>query len=376
MKKIIYLFVFLLSLSMVSGLDISLENYDPKPVEPGKSFEVEFLVYNELGESVEVEFELSGDDMFDFSDTSDVEITLDAGEEETISFFVRVDADVSEEDGILELEYEIDGDKEVEEFLVLIDTSAYLSVKEVDADSFNIGEEDYVKITVENSGVGVLNDVEVSLDLSEVPFAFVDGVGYEVISSLDGGETETIKFKLLALNDAEQGVYKVPFNIIYDGVEKETELSLEVVVFPELEVIIEDSFGIIGEVSEIKVSLVNKGLGDLKFLDIKLLDMNWYDVIGNDKVYVGDVDKEDYETVEFNLVTEKDDVTLFFLIEYKDVDHSEFSEVYEVSLDSYTREDAEGFGLVESSTVSYWVYLIVILVIGYIVYKVRKRKRR
>ena len=375
MKKIIYLFVFLLSLNLVSALDISLESYDPRPVEPGKSFEVEFLVVNDLNESIDVEFGLEGDNMFDFSDTDDVFLSLDAGEEEVISFFVRVDNEVSEEDGILKLNYEIEGDEESKEFLILIDVSAYLFVKEINVDAFKIGEEDYIEVVVENSGAGVLKDVEISLDLTEVPFAFVGGVGYKTISFLDGGEIEKIKFKVLALNDAEQGVYKVPLVIKYEDVEKETELSLEVVVEPELEVLIEESFGIIGEVSSIKISLVNKGLGDLKFLDIKLLDMNLYEVIGNDKVYVGDVDKEDYETVEFSVITEKEDVTLFLLVSYKDVDHTEFSEVYEVSLDSYIRKDAEKFGLVESNGMSFWVYIVVILVVGYVIYKVRKRRK-
>ena len=60
-----------------------------------------------------------------------------------------------------------------------------------------------------------MRSVEISLDLSTLPFAPFESSNEQNIDKIDEDETELFSFQIMALTQAEAGVYKIPVKINY-----------------------------------------------------------------------------------------------------------------------------------------------------------------
>ena len=99
------------------------------------------------------------------------------------------------------------------------------------------GEQGDIEITLQNVGKEDIQNILVSLDLTELPFAPVDSSSEGIIEEIENDESETISFTLEALANAEPGIYKIPVLISYENTSKTALISIEVKADASLELL-------------------------------------------------------------------------------------------------------------------------------------------
>jgi hypothetical protein len=245
------------------------------------------------------------------------------------------------------------------------------------------GERAFVNIVLRNNDNDDAENIQVSIDIKEFPFKTVSSPESSIDVLKDGRE-QSVSFNIEALSNAQAGIYKIPLRIIYENeqdreFEKESILSLIVKSPIILEAEIEEGLILKGQENEISVRIINKGVSDAKFLDIKLRDSSHYDIISQSDAYIGDVDSDDFESTEFSVFI-KDDAPgkIIFPVElrYKDVLNNEFQQQDPIPVSLYSRQEAVQLGLIQSSNSAVIIYAIVIVVLVYVLYRILKKRKK
>ncbi len=220
--------------------------------------------------------------------------------------------------------------------------SAGIQVKRYDVDfaiidvnyTLSPGNVSDVGITLKNIGTTQASDVSVHLTLAD-PFKPTK-TSESYIGMFDGEETKDISFGISVGSEAKLKTYEIPFTIEYfdpSGSKHTVEktLGLQVGGAPELEIAIDtdesDLFreGITGKVT---ISIVNKGFVDAKFLSMRLLTSEDYEILSTEKIYVGDASSDDVESVEYKIRVNKDStgtVPLNLALEYRDDNNNQYT---------------------------------------------------
>ena len=380
-----YILAFLLLMpfviaATVDQVDVNLVNYNPVPVIPGDSFDITLEVENNNAENVTVEIKARPDDPFFSEDNGRETIILDAGESEEVTFRIGVEGDTTKTEEELEFEYCINNECDDIRFDIKIQKRIILNVEKVELvpETVAPGESALLKITLENIGSSLIKDVIVSLDLTEIPFSPVSSTSRS-IDTIEGNSMEVVEFNIIALPDAVSGIYKVNMHLTFfdesnELHEKDELISLRVSSPPELSIIV-DSNVIIEQTNEIIVKFVNTGLGNIKFLDVRLMPSDDYELLSNNHVYIGDVDSDDFETVEFSIFLKNKIKTLPLSVRYMDDNNEEYNDFINVKLNAYTEEEAKELGLIKTNRTSMIITVIVTLAILFFIIR-RLRKRR
>ena len=127
------------------------------------------------------------------------------------------------------------------------------------------------------------------------------------------------------------------------------------------------------------VKIVNKGLPDMKFVNVKLGKSDKYRLISPAEVYIGNIDSDDYETADFRLYVEKASekkVVLPLTVEYKDANKKDYKDIVNLELPLYSSSEAKKLGLVQSNGKLNWIVLIVLAVAGFFGYRMWKKRRK
>src|SRR3989338_294026 len=112
------------------------------------------------------------------------------------------------------------------------------------------GGETNIDLTLENVGDLDIENVIVTLDLSNVPFVPVGSSNEKIIEEIDDGDQERVTFRVKALSTAEPSTYKISVVISHAGASKTSLISLEVTANAHLDLLLEKS-----ELVKIKVTL-------------------------------------------------------------------------------------------------------------------------
>ena len=79
------------------------------------------------------------------------------------------------------------------------------------------------------------------------------------------------------------------------------------------------------------MEVINKGLANVKFLEIDVGSSTFYNIISQDNVYIGDVDANDFQTADFNIFINKialRNVNLPVTVLYKDTNNKQYTKNY------------------------------------------------
>jgi hypothetical protein len=125
---------------------------------------------------------------------------------------------------------------------------------------------------------------------------------------------------------------------------------------------------------EVTVKFVNNDVSDIKFLTVELKDTEDYEILSPYKQYIGDLDSDDFESIDFKLRVSKEsgEVVLPLKMGYKDVKNNYFEEEKNVILKLRTAEDLR---VTNNHTLKYSIVAIAILLVFYYFYR-RYRKKR
>ncbi len=245
------------------------------------------------------------------------------------------------------------------------------------------GETARIIITLKNDENKDIEDVSLQLVLDEVPLAPHDSSNEVTLDEIEEDDEEDFEFKVIALSDAKSGIYKIPIEIKYkldeDIKQRSGLISLTINAVPEIDVQVEDGTLLKGKQNELIVKIVNKGLSDVEFLEIDVVDGIRYSILGPKNVYIGKIVSDDFDTAEFKIHFKENAPGLMNLpvrLKYRDVTNKQYTESYNLQLKTYSIKEAIQLGLIKQSRAGTYVGFIIFIIIIYITYRKIKKARK
>ena len=386
-------------ISKYADVRVSFVNQEPDPAEPGKYVDVRFKFENNGSDQAkDVVIELLPEYPFSLDPGKSTIKKLGAlharqlGETAVIiKYKLRIDKNAVEGENELKLRYKFDGYDWIEpdNFNINIQThDAILAVDAVSIDKKTLepGSSGIVKIKLANKADSILKNIKVTLGLGDLPLVPIDSTNEKSIYKIDSRQSYEFEFKVLAKPNADSGVYNVPLSVSYldelgKSYLKNVTIGLTIGAKPDLSITLDDSeIYESGKSGEIFVKIVNKGVTDIKFMNIKLMPSDNYRILSNEEVYIGNIDSDDYETADFELFIrggKEKEVSLPVVLEYKDANNNDFKERIGLTLTLYSAWEAKKFGLKKGNGFIGNIILVAIVVAGLFAYrKWRKHKKK
>jgi hypothetical protein len=371
----------------------------PDPAEPGKYVDLRFKFENNGSKVAEnIEAEILPEYPFSLDPGVSAKKSLGSINPQQrgdngviIKYRLRVDKDALEGQSEIKLRYKIgeSGWVTLPEFKVNIqpyDAILLLDMVKSEPETIKPGEKAKIEITFNNMAEILLKKIRVKLDLQDTPFAPIGSTNEKVIDKIDKGEKSKVVFDMIAEPDADSGVYKVPIEYVYFdnlGTEysRDSKIGLIIGAEPDLAYTI-DSTTIYqaGNKGDVCIKIVNKGVNDIKFLNVKMAESDDYTIISPSEVYIGNIDSDDYETADFTIFvknTKEKKVVLPVTFEYKDANNADYVRNVNLELPLYNPQEAKKFGLIKSKRKLGFFIVVAIVIVGVFIYiMLRKRKRR
>ncbi|MBE0667413.1 MAG: hypothetical protein IH593_07020 [Bacteroidales bacterium] len=267
---------------------------------------------------------------------------------------------------------------------------AILSIEKVmsDPEEITAGSRATVKFTLKNLANTQIKDISLKLDMSgtTLPFAPLDSTTEKKIQTLEAGAIQIVSFNIITDASAEPKVYKIPLVMTYTDeagttITKSDIIGLLVSSRPELEVYMEESDKLQGgSTGNVVISVSNTGATQAKFVSVSLEKSTNYEIIGPDRMYIGNLDSDDFDTVEYKLHVDElpNDTKIPFIVSvtYKDAYNNEHVKQYELALKIYSLEELIRIGEVTpQGSSSNIIIIVVLLVVGYLVYRYFRRRK-
>lgn len=388
-KSIIWIVLVILLnvfINSVISAEIDLVSYNPQPAQSGDSVLIQLSIKNKDSvDHQEMTLQLiPKDDLFA---TSEIQKTFSINSQETkiITFQLGVKSNADSGSQDFEIKYKEDNfsSYKSEKFSITVaNPKDILIIKgtKTNPEIVEPGKRFTLDLELENIGEIDVNDVLIKLDLSQnLPFAPYDSGTQKIIEEIRDKEKQKISFELTSLQDSEVKIYKIPITLQYrddfgDSYTKSDIISIEVGADPFV-VISVDGINIIeNEITEVPIRIINPSLSNAKFMMIEVLSGN-YEIISGKMHYIGDVESDDFETFETKLMFKRStDINL--KISYKNINNEEIIELISVPVKVYTLDEAKKLGLVTENKTGLYLFLIVLLIILFVVYRKIKKARR
>lgn len=239
------------------------------------------------------------------------------------------------------------------------------------------GSETNIDVTLENVGDEDVENVIVTLDLSEAPFVPIESSNEQIIDEINDGDREEVTFHVKALANAEPSVYKIPIVISYAGASKTSLISIEVTAEAHLDLLLDKSELVkVHDQGKVTLKFVNDGLAQIKNLKITLTESPLYEIMSPSTLYIGEVGLGDFETEEFTLIAKAEDPILTVELEYRDAANNLFRESKLIKIPVYSAEEAKQLGLVKSNSLILPILVVVVLILAAIILYRRRKKRK
>lgn len=240
------------------------------------------------------------------------------------------------------------------------------------------GESTPISIILRNNLDDEVDQVSISLLLDKTQFISI-GSSENNIDKLKEDRTQKFEFQIKAPNDIKPGNYNIPYLISYklnDQLEqKQGTFGITVDAKTELSFSAETDNNIVNEKGKVSLKIINNGLADLKFVSAKIVPIG-FTLTSADEVYIGTINSNDFETAGFDVIFTNTNSRLSAIVNYRDFNNNQKTEIVNISLTVYSREQAIQLGLITKSYT--WIYIIIVLVIlilWFIWRKIKKRRR-
>lgn len=270
--------------------------------------------------------------------------------------------------------------------LQLICIASALTINSVDISPKETtpGKKTTVNFDIENTLDDIVYNVNVALDLTGLPFAPYQSSNQASVDEINDGKSYSFNFELLANADAESGVYKIPVIIDYtiDSERKQTKGLISIIInaLPKIEISSDKSFLIKGQENSLTIKITNSGLGDARLLSVKLKDIQGIKYLNSNNVYIGTINSDDFDNSVFNiLLSQNSPSTLNIPVEisYSDSRNNNIVEDKILTIKAYSKNEAYSLGLMKKNNTGLIISIVVIVIIGYLVYRnIRKRIRK
>jgi len=241
-----------------------------------------------------------------------------------------------------------------------------------------------ISLEIKNNLEEDLTNVEISLDLKDLPFAPYQSSSETTFDEIREDRSKTAEFEVVALSNAESGTYKIPVKLSYkdsegEKVEKTSYISLIINSKPDLQIDYEGNL-IKGKNNELTIKIVNSGLSSVKLLSLEVSGISGLKILSSKAVYIGEIDSDDFDSAEFKVFVSENSASFIGLpvkLSYKDALNNNYEENKNLQLRTYTTEEAVKLELITKSNTFTIIIAVVVLIILYLIYRlIRKRLRR
>lgn len=392
-KSLTIILLFLTSIASAVGnpeLRISTLKYEPYPAEPGRYVKIWLNIENRGLESAKaISFVLEPEYPFSIEENATRYFgEIRSSENVVIDYKLRVASDAVEGENELNLRYNIGSVWFKVPIRIYIQTrDAIISVEDVESIPKQIvpGSNAVVNIKLRNPTNSEVKDIAVKLNLTGTVFAPIGSIAEKRVNLLLAGEDRGVTFNLVAEPSAEAKLYKVPITISYNDAignryTKSDFITLIVGDKPNIIATIGGSTILkAGETGKIVINIINSGLTGVKLLTAKIEKTDKFEILSpSNEIYIGNLDVDDYETIEFSIYVGKDageNLPLPIRLEYRDNNNNLFTEQKIVNLRLYSEEEIRRLGLRKTSSSLEIILVFVIILLGYFGYR-RIRKKR
>ena len=202
------------------------------------------------------------------------------------------------------------------------------------------------------------------------------------VDDIDKDDDEKVSFNLRASIDIPPGDYNIPYVLKYvneenksKDLEKTGSFGLRVSAETDIDFVVDvQDNAIVGEVGEISLEIINKGLGEIKSVSVQIFPQG-FELLSKEKIFVGTIDADDSDTATFDVIYKTTNPVLSAKVEYKDFDNKDQTETVNLSFKVYTKEKALELGILKKP--NYIVYLVIgILIVAFIIHRILKKRKR
>ena len=377
--------------SLEKELRIDVVRIDPSPLVPGHSSDIILEVQNLKDQPLtNMDFRLTPDFPLTVENPTVTFPIIQPRESKEIRF--KVTADPASQEGTYKLtlvhkvtSLDVSATAQLN-VTVRRSTTLVSTTVETIPNRVEPGQEVIVRLTLRNTADSSLKDVSVRFDFANgsLPFVPVGSGGERVIKSLKAGEDEVVELRMLTSPTAAIDAYRFPVTIkFFDELGKQFSSSdvigIVVDAVPKYNLGVEQrSVFTKSDQGRVSLGLSNTGSADMKFVTVTLLDDPAYTIVSKKNVYVGSIESDDSETVDFdvyiNEVPENKVIPLKVRLQYRDAYNKEYGLEETIPMLMYTQGEAERLGLKEGASGTIFVVVIIILlVIGLIWWRKRKK---
>ncbi len=381
------------------NLRITLVNQDPDPAEPGSSVDVRIKIENIGNKATDNVFlEILPDYPLIVSGIEKNKTIGSLGGFQTGAdaviqkFRLNIADDAREGTAQMRIRYRVAPNS------AIITTSPFnVSIKAADAivalNSINLEPEvispsqaSSIVLEIQNIAKIPAKDVRVSLDLSStsLPFAPMGSSNERSIEILSSGEKQSVQFRIMAQPSANPDLYKLPIVVKYhdsSGKNYTRNYVAGILVNVNPGIAVESKTSNIygtGDAGTVTLKIINTESTTVKFLALSLDETDDYEVLSNNKVYVGKIDSDDYENVEFKIRLKRLQDTYIELpvdVAFQDSVNNKYTQKFNVPLKIISKEKL-GIKNGNNTLIKVVMAVIVVILVALIVYygKIRRKK--
>ncbi|MFP4189461.1 MAG: COG1361 S-layer family protein [Candidatus Woesearchaeota archaeon] len=378
-------------------IDVTLQSYDPFPLEPGSFASLKFRATN-VGDEVATDpsFELVSQYPFRIVESEDTikEFNkMSPRESVTFEYKVRVADDAPIGSFPVKLKSSSDGEawtSSEHDVLIRIEESI-LSVRSVSTDPEILppGDISTLSVVLENSGSTMLRDVSLKLNFDAdvegeipdmLPFAPSGSTGQKTLRSIPGGDNVTLDLDIMTFSDAESGIYRLPISLSYrdeSGDFRTTTGNIGLIVGaePRLSATL-DSVDYKPGDTELSFRIVNRGVTDLKFVNAELGEADDYEILSpSNEFYIGRLSSDDFDSISFRVSLDEaaDVISIPFSVDYLDANNREHVDEFDIEVDL---ENVRRTASQDGDSVAIAIAIIVFAVFGFYLYRRKRRQKR
>lgn len=342
------------AVSSFSEVKATILRYEPTPAEQGRTVDV-WLQFTNPGtqtDRVKVKFESEYPFSLPPGQPEEVNIgTIAATQSKVQKFTVFVDPSAPNGETTITFWYQTGASVDyvkLEAPLTLrtSDASLVIDKYEVNPTSALPGQPLSVEVTVRNAGRIAVKNVDVGLGLDGSVFSTIGTGEWQRIKYIAPGETASVKYSLASDTNTLVKLYSIPVllrfqderNNVYN---QSSAISIMVNAKPEISLTV-SATDFVDKLRPGKVSLkvVNRGVVDTKYLTVRLVKTDQYDVLSpSNEEYVGNLDSDDFETVDFMVKPLVSSPRLRLQLDFKDPYNVDFHQEYDLPLRIITDAD-------------------------------------
>lgn len=409
MKKynvFLYILIAIFAIQLVSAapsLKVSLSKYEPYPAAPGDTVKIWLLIQNtasndntDTAKNLVVEvIPTEPFSIYNDAYTKTIAI-LGPKKDYLMDFNLKIDENALQGTNtfkvrIKESNSNIQIEQNINLFIQSRDTIITIESVDINPKEIQPGSEGTITVKVKNTAPNSLTDLSLKLQLQtilgsniiDLPFAPIESSAEKKIFKLEPGQTAEFTYKIIVYPNAESKIYKIPFTLeYYDilGNKKNKSDFIGVIVNskPEISVVIDrtdiNSDKLAGTIS---LKIINKGLNDVKFLNVILKENNDYEILSESTTnYIGNLESDDYQTIDYKIAVKKgvSEIELPITIEYRDATNKYYKEEQKITFNIL---DNKKLGKVNGKGTSLTIIILIIIVAlaGFIYYKKRIAKK-